>query len=80
MAAGAALAHRPVGKRVIVLRAADSGSYRKPFLRALTPQPVPKGEERITIPVDGVLYEIVIPKPGEGRLIDVTRRPNKPLN
>ena len=47
----------------------DAASLRKPILRAAGTQAVGKGEERITIPVDGVAYEVVVTKPGLGAMI-----------
>ena len=47
----------------------DAAGLRKPILRAAGTQAVGKGEERITIPVDGVAYEVVVTKPGLGAMI-----------
>jgi hypothetical protein len=41
----------------------DAVNYRKPILNAAGTQRVRQGEERITIPVEGVAYEVVITKP-----------------
>ena len=51
----------------------DSAYYRKPILNAAGTHPVGPDEQRITIPVDGVLYEVVTAKPGMGRLLPVDR-------
>ena len=48
---------------------ADAAHYRKPVLKAAGTQRVGEGEERITIPVDGVAYEVVVTKPGLGAMI-----------
>lgn len=47
----------------------DAENYRKPILKAAGTQPVAPGQERITIPVDGVAYEVVVTKPGMGTMI-----------
>jgi len=41
----------------------DTANYRKPILKAAGTQRVAPGQERITIPVDGVAYEVVVAKP-----------------
>lgn len=47
----------------------DTANYRKPILKAAGTQRVGEGEERITIPVDGVAYEVVVTRPGLGAMI-----------
>jgi hypothetical protein len=42
---------------------ADAANYRKPILNAAGTHPVAPGEERITIPVEGVAYEVVVTRP-----------------
>lgn len=58
-----------------VLPPDDAANYRKPILKAAGSDPVGPGQERITIPVDGVAYEVVVTKPHPlGSLIPVDRR------
>src|SRR6185312_8545300 len=47
----------------IVLAPIDARNYRKPLLTAAGTHVVGHHEQRITIPVDGVDYEIVVLKP-----------------
>jgi hypothetical protein len=52
----------------------NAASYRKPILHAAGTQRVGPGEQRVTLPVDGVVYEVVTVKPDPlGRLIPVAR-------
>lgn len=59
----------PVAGRIEVPAVPGDANYRKPVLKAAGTQRVDKGEERITIPVDGVAYEVVVTKPGLGAMI-----------
>jgi hypothetical protein len=52
---------------------ADPADLRKPILNAAGTQSVGPEQQRITIPVDGVLYEVVTPKPGMGQLVPAGR-------
>jgi hypothetical protein len=51
----------------------DPANLRKPILNAAGTQSVGPDQQRITIPVDGVLYEVVTPKPGMGQLVPAGR-------
>jgi len=56
-----------------VVSADDAVNYRKPILNAAGTRTVGPGEQRITIPVDGVVYEVITTKPGMGRILPVER-------
>ena len=78
VAAGAAWAADCLaGRKVVVVQVTppppeDAANYRKPLLKAAGSEPVKPGQERITIPVDGVAYEVVVTRPNPlGMLIPV---------
>jgi len=62
-------------KRILIVEVALPSDVHAPILRAAGSGPVDAGKQRILIPVDGVMYEVIVKRPtmpmlipaGEGR-------------